>query len=218
MIAVDYRERGSGVPELLKLLGAPVKFAELDVGDYALSPGICVERKECGDLVSSIVDGRLFEQARLLSSACDRPMLVVEGRLESIVERRKIKLSQVYGAIASLLSRRVVVVGTGGPVETAMFIYGLYRRAATHSGCQQCPRRVVSKYGKGVETVQLNMIASLPGVDRELAHRILMHFKTPRRFFKSSPSELRRVEGLGHARIIKIIEVLDSPFDAGPIK
>jgi ERCC4-type nuclease len=56
------------------------------------------------------------------------------------------------------------------------------------------------------------MVAAIPGISRELAHRILMHFKTPRKFFKASPAELRRVEGLGEARIAKILEALDTVY------
>lgn len=37
------------------------------VGDYVLTPEICVERKSLSDLFQSMPSGRLYNQARLIS-------------------------------------------------------------------------------------------------------------------------------------------------------
>ena len=58
-VIVDMREFRSTLPSLLhasKLLVIP---ATLTVGDYVLSPDLCVERKSIPDLVSSFNNGRL---------------------------------------------------------------------------------------------------------------------------------------------------------------
>lgn len=59
-VVVDMREFRSTLPSLLhasKLLVIP---ATLIVGDYILTPDICVERKSIPDLVSSFNSGRLW--------------------------------------------------------------------------------------------------------------------------------------------------------------
>jgi DNA excision repair protein ERCC-4 len=58
-VIVDMREFRSALPSLLhasKLLVVP---ATLTVGDYVLTPDICVERKSIPDLVASFNSGRL---------------------------------------------------------------------------------------------------------------------------------------------------------------
>src|SRR5258705_12751415 len=58
-VIVDMREFCSTLPSLLhasKLLGVP---ATLTVGDYILTPEICVQRKSISYLISSFNSGRL---------------------------------------------------------------------------------------------------------------------------------------------------------------
>lgn len=50
----------------------------LTVGDYILSPTICVERKSISDLISSFKDGRLFSQAETMFQHYKNPMLLIE--------------------------------------------------------------------------------------------------------------------------------------------
>ena len=58
-VIVDMREFRSTLPSLLhasKLLVIP---ATLTIGDYILTPDICVERKSIPDLIQSFTSGRL---------------------------------------------------------------------------------------------------------------------------------------------------------------
>lgn len=212
MIIVDYRERGSGVPEALARLGAPLKFESLDVGDYLVSNNICVERKSCNDLVSSIIDKRLFEQVRRLTTAYKRPIMIVEGELAETLRFRKVGYPQIYGALAAAMNMGVIVLSTVNPSDTARAINSLYNLSTLVEEPEkgQPLVRSIERSSDSIEVVQLNMLASIPGIDIELARRILQYFKTPRRFFKATPSELRRIEGLGHTRIKRMIEVLDT--------
>lgn len=56
---VDMREFWSTLPSLLHASGLLVIPATLTVGDYVLTPDICVERKSIPDLMSSFNSGRL---------------------------------------------------------------------------------------------------------------------------------------------------------------
>ena len=68
-VVVDERERASGVPEELSKLNVRVYFSKLSVGDYVLSPEVAVERKSIPDLISSVYDSRIFNQASRIASA-----------------------------------------------------------------------------------------------------------------------------------------------------
>jgi DNA excision repair protein ERCC-4 len=61
-IIVDEREKKSGIPELLRSVGINLEIKTLPIGDYIVAPETVVERKSLSDLISSIFDGRLFDQ------------------------------------------------------------------------------------------------------------------------------------------------------------
>lgn len=58
-VIVDMREFRSTLPSLLHAAKVLVIPATLTVGDYVLTPDMCVERKSIPDLVQSFNSGRL---------------------------------------------------------------------------------------------------------------------------------------------------------------
>ena len=85
-IVVDERERKSGIPDLLRQAGASIDFAQLNVGDYIVSPETAVERKTIQDLLNSIFDGRLFVQCSQLNKHYVKPVLIVEGNIVDLMD------------------------------------------------------------------------------------------------------------------------------------
>src|SRR5690242_17624515 len=77
-IIADERERRSGVPEVLRSLGAAVEYRVLDVADYLIG-NYAVERKSVRDFFSSLYSGRLFDQAHRIGEAYQTNFLIVEG-------------------------------------------------------------------------------------------------------------------------------------------
>ncbi|PFH49381.1 hypothetical protein AMATHDRAFT_147779 [Amanita thiersii Skay4041] len=77
-VVVDMREFRSTLPSLLHAASLLVVPATLTVGDYILTPDICVERKSLADLVSSFNSGRLYTQCELMSVHYKYPVLLIE--------------------------------------------------------------------------------------------------------------------------------------------
>ena len=77
-VVVDTREFRSALPSLLHGRSMVVVPCQLTVGDYILSPTICVERKSVGDLISSFKNGRLFNQAETMLHHYKHPFLLIE--------------------------------------------------------------------------------------------------------------------------------------------
>ncbi|KAI0742082.1 hypothetical protein C8Q80DRAFT_1110846 [Daedaleopsis nitida] len=77
-VIVDMREFRSSLPSLLHASGLLVLPVTLTVGDYILTPDICVERKSIPDLVSSFNSGRLYTQCELMSAHYKQPVLLIE--------------------------------------------------------------------------------------------------------------------------------------------
>ncbi|EIW85970.1 hypothetical protein CONPUDRAFT_140757 [Coniophora puteana RWD-64-598 SS2] len=94
-VIVDMREFRSTLPSLLHAAGQLVVPATLTVGDYILTPDICVERKSIPDLVQSFNSGRLYTQCELMSVHYKQPILLIEFEenksfsLEAISETTK---------------------------------------------------------------------------------------------------------------------------------
>ncbi|CAM6067285.1 unnamed protein product [Sphagnum tenellum] len=77
-VVVDMREFGSSLPCVLHQQGIKILPVTLEVGDYILSPDICVERKSIADLFSSFSSGRLYHQAETMSRYYRLPVLLIE--------------------------------------------------------------------------------------------------------------------------------------------
>ncbi|KZT51574.1 hypothetical protein CALCODRAFT_125678 [Calocera cornea HHB12733] len=77
-IIVDMREFRSSLPSLLHAVNIQIIPATLTVGDYVLTPDICVERKSVPDLVQSFNSGRLYTQCELMSVHYKQPILLIE--------------------------------------------------------------------------------------------------------------------------------------------
>ncbi|CAZ86654.1 unnamed protein product [Tuber melanosporum] len=77
-VIVDIREFRSSLPSLLHGRNVEVVPCTLTVGDYILSPDICVERKSVKDLISSFKDGRLYTQCENMLLYYKNPMVLIE--------------------------------------------------------------------------------------------------------------------------------------------
>jgi len=77
-VVVDMREFRSELPNLLHRRGIELAPVTLEVGDYILSPDICVERKSVSDLIGSLNNGRLYSQCTSMTRFYRKPVLLVE--------------------------------------------------------------------------------------------------------------------------------------------
>lgn len=77
-VVVDVREFRSALPSLLHGNSMVVIPCQLTVGDYILTPDICVERKSLRDLMSSLRNGRLYNQAETMLQHYKTPLLLIE--------------------------------------------------------------------------------------------------------------------------------------------
>ncbi|XP_019886917.2 DNA repair endonuclease XPF [Ooceraea biroi] len=77
-VIVDMREFRSELPAILYTRGIKIEPVTLVVGDYILTPEICVERKSISDLIGSLLSGRLYNQAVAMTRHYAKPMLLIE--------------------------------------------------------------------------------------------------------------------------------------------
>ncbi len=82
-IVIDVREFRSALPLHLHGHGCfELITATISIGDYVLTPAICVERKSVADLYSSFNSGRLFTQCEAMNQHYEVPVLLIEFSAE----------------------------------------------------------------------------------------------------------------------------------------
>ncbi|XP_042856458.1 DNA repair endonuclease XPF-like [Penaeus japonicus] len=77
-VIVDMREFRSELPALIHKRGIDIDPVTIEVGDYILTPDVCVERKSLSDLIGSLNSGRLYNQAQAMTRYYKKPILLIE--------------------------------------------------------------------------------------------------------------------------------------------
>ncbi len=205
-IIVDERERKSGIPDLLRAVGINIEMKTLPIGDYIVAPETIVERKSIRDLVSSVFDGRLFDQCNRLKEHYQFPIILMEGNVDEINEITENPLI-FYGAVSTIaLDFKIPIISTPSADHTAKLLVSLCSRKETPQG----PFLKKIKKSNNVQKQQLTALSSLPGVGEKLSIRMLKKFGSPLRVFNANLAELTKVEGLGAARAKKIKNMLET--------
>jgi DNA excision repair protein ERCC-4 len=204
-IVVDERERKSGIPDLLRAVGINLEIKTLPVGDYIVAPETIVERKSVSDLISSIFDGRLFDQCNRLKEHFAHPVMLMEGNVEEIEQIVENPLV-FYGAISAVaIDFKIPIIPTPSPTHTAKMLVSMCSRKDSLRG----PFLKKIKKSDDLSRQQLSVLCSLPGIGEKLATRMLAKFGSPSKTLSASLADLAKVEGLGEARAKKIKQMLE---------
>ena len=203
-IVVDEREKKSGIPNLLKSIGINLEIKTLPIGDYIVAPETIVERKSISDLVSSVFDGRLFDQCNRMKENFQFPIIIIEGntdKIEELVENPFV----FYGAVSSVaIDFKIPIISTPNASHTAKLLVSMCSRKDTTKG----PFIKKIRKSDDVQKQQLSVLSSLPGVGEKVAIRMLEKFGTPLKVFSASSTELSKISGLGGLRAKKIKKML----------
>jgi len=205
-IIVDEREKKSGIPDLLRAVGVNIELKNLSVGDYIVAPETIIERKSIQDFISSVFDGRLFDQCNRLKEHFEHPIILMEGNVDQIEELTENPLV-FYGAISSvILDFKIPIIPTPNASHTAKLLIAMCTRQENKKG----PFLKKIKKSDNLQKQQLTVLCSLPGVGEKLATRMLERFGSPTNTLKASYTELSKIKGMGESRAQKIRKMLDA--------
>ncbi|HIH07205.1 MAG TPA: heavy metal resistance protein CzcA [Candidatus Nitrosotenuis sp.] len=204
-IVVDEREKKSGIPDLLRAVGINLEVKTLPVGDYIVAPETIVERKSVSDLISSVFDGRLFDQCNRLKEHFAHPVILMEGNVEEIEQIVENPLV-FYGAISAVaIDFKIPIIPTPNATHSAKMLISMCSRKDSLKG----PFLKKIKKSDDVTRQQLSVLCSLPGIGEKLATRMLTKFGSPSKTLNASTADLAKVDGLGEARAKKIKQMLE---------
>lgn len=205
VIKVDKRETRSGIKDYLLNCGCVVEEENLQIADYIVSDRVAIERKTYSDMVSSIMDGRLFSQVKELTNNFEKPIILIEG-FECFIGFNE---NALFGALSAIaIDFGVPTVWTKNKMESAKFIYQAAKREQIETR-RSVPVRV-NKKGRNLIEEQEILISGLPSVNSVLSKRLLEKFGTPKKVFTASEKNLMRVEGVGEKKAKRFFELLNS--------
>ncbi|KAL8981500.1 MAG: hypothetical protein Q9205_003732 [Flavoplaca limonia] len=212
-VVVDVREFRSSLPSLLHGRSMVVIPCMLTVGDYVLTPTICIERKSVRDLISSFKNGRLFNQAETMLQHYKHPMLLIEfdqnksftldpfadhSFEKSIKSADDSKDLQSKIVLLTIAFPRLKIIWSSSPYQTAEIFEELKNKQD-----EPDPVRAV-QIGLGMgedpyeqqsfNTIPQDMLRAVPGVTAKNMMRLILEVR-----------DLREVSNLGEAQLDEMV-------------
>jgi len=207
-IYVDSREVNSRVLRELRRIGVDFELRTLSVGDYQVSDDTVIERKTTQDFLGSIMDKRLYRQAREMVENFKRPVMIIEG---DDLYSGFMNPDAVRGALASVaVDFGIPIIPTRSPADTAAMI----RRIALREQREGKPdmRIRTDKKPLTLQEKQLFIVESLPYIGSKYARRLLESFGSVEAVMNASEKELMEVEGIGKRIASEMRKVIEAEF------
>lgn len=167
-IQIDYREE-----KLFKSF-PQAERANLEIGDI-VSGEVCIERKSGEDYVSSIIDGRIFNQSLNMKNNYKLPFILVESDLDRIAKylffaERRIEMEVIRGATAKILTTYGVSVVFCSTKSNFIEMVNLIIEKGKDSNS---PEMVIKQISKGKIDPKMLVLLSIPKIGEKKAKRIL---------------------------------------------
>ena len=188
-----------------------LEFGTLKTGDFLVNDLLLIERKTFPDLVASIKDGRIFQQASRLTSAAEHFLIILEGTSDDIKSAR-MKRDAIQGALICIsLKFRIPILRSISPVETCKLMVSAYQQLAKcENGRRYLPYRPALYKKDNKFKRQIFMLQGLPGVGPAKAKMLLDKFGSLKAIFSASISELKEADGVGKHTAAQIYAILQA--------
>ncbi|KAJ8098375.1 hypothetical protein POJ06DRAFT_150391 [Lipomyces tetrasporus] len=224
-VIVDMREFRSSLPSLLHGRQLVIVPSMLTVGDYILSPHICVERKSIPDLISSFRDGRLYSQCETMTHYYKTVVLLIEFdqnksfSLEPFSDVSASTVSASAGAGGAIggydLQAKLVllvlsfpnlrIIWSSSPYQTAEIFLELKRNheepdpeTATNVGLDELGEN--SDSANLYNQAALDMVRSMPGITAVNYRNLMYDVENFQQLCQMSESEIAKSVGREAAR------------------
>lgn len=233
-VVVDVREFRSSLPSLLHGRNMVVVPCMLTVGDYVLTPNICVERKSVKDLISSFQDGRLYNQAETMLQHYQNPMLLIEFdaqkafTLEPFADlSSSLGTSSLIGSdlqsklvLLTLAFPKLRIIWSSSPYQTAEIFEELKKQQDEPDPIKAV--QIGLEEGEDPDSKTFNqtpqeMLRAVPGVTSKALARLVLDMENVQAVANAEESELAQMIGKEHAReIYRFFN--QSVFDEGDVE
>ncbi|KAJ6645403.1 DNA repair endonuclease XPF [Pseudolycoriella hygida] len=201
-IVVDMREFRSDLPCLIHKRCIEV----VPIGDYILTPDICVERKSVSDLIGSLNSGRLYNQCVQMTRHYLKPILLIE-----FDQNKPFHLQGHYMISGESMSNADIVqklqllticfpklriVWSPSPYATAQLFEELKQNRdepdpvkAASFGCSENTKELESIVDKINPTIH-DFLMKLPGINSRNVHTLMKRVTNMKALLKLSEAEI----------------------------
>ena len=219
IVKLDYREASSTLSAYVSSLGMTVEYDNLTTGDILIDQDILIERKTSRDLLTSIIDGRLFKQCQRMKNAKIKPLLLIElGEIGNSVHP-----NAVLGALAHVtLDLGVPIITTKNSMESAHLIYLIAKQSSGFSNsireyiayneideteideiCQVAAAEISAMVNEGSNssallnrwningiTRQINLLSSITEIETDTCTKLIKKYQSIAGLFRTNIVEL----------------------------
>jgi ERCC4-type nuclease len=184
-------------------MGAAIRLERLGHGDYAIGNRILVERKTARDFVDTLINRDLLGQAKAMSEAVTRPVMIIEGG--DLYTQRDIHPNAIKGVLAALtIDMGVSLIFTNDEQDTAQMLFVLAKREDSERGEHKAHPH---KIHRSVREDQEYIVSAFPEIGMKNARLLLAHFGSIQGIVNASLEELVAVKGIGEKTAQRIVEL-----------
>ena len=197
---------------MLKSRNIEVKRDQLEIGDYLLPDSTVIERKTVSDFLSSIIDGRIWMQAKNLTQY-ENPMIVIETQNKwknFYFSNAKYPHKVYYSTISTLAySFSIPVITVDSRYDTIDFLEALWKKITSKPASRPVKKM---RQTASFDEVRENVLAQIPGISIVKAKALLHNLKTIQKIAEANKDELTNIEGIGKKLAETIIKILQGEY------
>lgn len=200
------REFRSSLPFILHGHDLEIEPLTIEIGDYILSPDICVERKSIQDLISSFSDGRLYYQAEAMCANFKSPILLIEfdpGKAFSMQSytdfRAELSVNDLTSKLVLLYLHfpKLKVIWSCSPNATAEIFLDLKK---DNEDPNVSSLHILGQGDEFADSSARDILLRLPGITNENYRKVMKRFTCLRDLFNCNFSDISDLIGPIHAR------------------
>jgi len=193
-VVVDSREMRSRLPFFLYKAGNEVEVKVLEIGDYLLENGRCIERKSIDDFLTSLNSGRLYQQTQRLVYTYISPILLLEfndvkpvlGDFDVVENFRNSYIARFCLFLYSF--PQLQVIWSNSPIATVRIIRDAQLKAQEGD-----------KMAEGCDPSVVETLLCIPGINSFNVNRVYKEFSNLYDLGMSSKERLERILDSGSA-------------------
>ncbi|KAF8925803.1 hypothetical protein BGZ58_000472 [Dissophora ornata] len=223
-IVVDSREFRSSLPSILHSQGMILDPCTITVGDYVLSPNICVERKSISDLIGSFASGRLYTQVEAMTVHYSQPVLLIEfdqDKSFSLQDKSEIRSDIAVTELSSKLVLLTIAFPTlkliwSSSVHATVEIFEDLKRSEDEPDAAQAQAVGVDPEQEIESAFNLtpqDILRSLPGITSKNYKHVMSNVENIRELAEMDVAKLAAIIGEGPAQTLWNFFNKDSRID-----
>jgi Fanconi anemia group M protein len=204
-ITIDFSVRDEIINEL-RNRGVMPEMGSIDPFQFKISEEIGGFIKTFKEFYESIKKKKIFKDAELLSKEFLRPLLILEESDAPDLDRNYLINTWatffVQFDVPIILSRNVK--------DTVKLLLTIIRREKSDKVTRIATR--MTKAPTELSELQIYILKGIPGINDELAKRLLVKFKTLENLVNAKPEDFMQLKGIGKALAEKLHTVFTSSY------